>query len=161
REHHVRRAVQPVHDGVPAAVRVVELRLRHGVVHVDGREEERLRALHLVEAVDARRRLPCDAAGGRRAPGPALRGPPCGARARRVRTIGSSSLWAVDGSGTLPFSSSSQPLWIRSVASPPSCTICVGPRPFPKSSARDVKSQYSSRDSPLYAKTGMPFGASG
>ena len=33
------------------AVLVVELRLRYGVVHVDGREEERTVALHLVEAV--------------------------------------------------------------------------------------------------------------
>ena len=36
-----------------------------------------------------------------------------------------------------------------------------GPRPSPKSRAREVKSQYSSSDSPLKAKTGMPFGFSG
>ena len=49
---------------------------------------------------------------------------------------------------------------MSSVASPPSSTICVGPRPSPKSRARSVTSQYSSRVSPFQAKTGMPAGLS-
>ena len=72
-----------------------------------------------------------------------------------------SSLSAVSGAGTAPAFSNSTPLWMSSVASPPSSTICVGPRPSPKSRARAVKSQYSSSDSPLKAKTGIPRGCSG
>ena len=75
--------------------------------------------------------------------------------------MANSSLSAVSGSGTLPAFSNSSPLWMSSVASPPSSTICVGPRPSPKSSARSVRSQYSSSVSPFQAKTGMPFGFSG
>ena len=40
-DHHVGRAVDAVDQRVPAAVEVVELRLRHGVVDVDGREAQR------------------------------------------------------------------------------------------------------------------------
>jgi hypothetical protein len=52
--------------------------------------------------------------------------------------IAYSSLSAVSGPGTLPAFSNSRPLWMSSVASPPSSTICVGPWPLPKSSARAV-----------------------
>src|SRR5262245_14030782 len=50
---------------------------------------------------------------------------------------------------------------MRRVASPPSSTTWVGPRPSPKSSARSVRSQYSSRVSPFQANTGTPCGFSG
>ena len=70
-----------------------------------------------------------------------------------------SSLSVVSGSGTLPAFSNSTPLWISSVASPPSSTIWLGPWPSPKSRARSVHHQYSSRVSPFQAKTGMPAGS--
>ncbi len=81
-------------------------------------------------------------------------------RASRRSTIANSSLSAVEGAGTRPAFSNSSPLWIRSVASPPSSTICVGPWPPPKSRARSVRFQYSSRVSPFQAKTGTPAGLS-
>ena len=56
--------VDAVDERVAAAVLVVELRLGHRVVHVDGREEELAAALHLVEAVDAGGRLLGDALDG-------------------------------------------------------------------------------------------------
>ena len=52
----------------------------------------------------------------------------------------------------LPFSSST-PLWIKSVASPPSSTITSGPWPSGQVSALNVQSQYSSKFSPSQAKT--------
>ena len=82
-------------------------------------------------------------------------------RARSPRTTAYSSESALAGRGTLPACSNSNPLWMRSVASPPSSTICVGPLPPPKSSARSVHSQYSSSVSPFQANTGTPRGASG
>ncbi len=56
-EHDVGRAEDAVDERVAAAVEVVELRLRHRVVDVDRREQERPLLGHLVEAPDARRRL--------------------------------------------------------------------------------------------------------
>mmetsp|Transcript_9352 Transcript_9352/g.21252 ORF Transcript_9352/g.21252 Transcript_9352/m.21252 type:complete len:499 (+) Transcript_9352:944-2440(+) len=55
--HHVRGTHDAVGERVAAAVHVVELRLRDGVVDVDGREEEDALVLHLIETLDARRRL--------------------------------------------------------------------------------------------------------
>src|SRR4051812_26049722 len=63
-------------------------------------------------------------------------------------------------SGTLPAASYSVPLWMRRVTSPPSSTIWSGPAPLPKSRARSVHHQYSSRVSPFQAKTGTPAGFS-
>ena len=79
-------------------------------------------------------------------------------RPRSPRTTANSSESAVAGAGTLPAASNSTPLWMSSVASPPSSTIWVGPLPPPKSSARSVHSQYSSSVSPFQAKTGTPRG---
>jgi hypothetical protein len=56
-EHQVDRAIDPVDERVSTAVEVVELALRHRVVHVDRREEELTLLGHLVEAVDTGRRL--------------------------------------------------------------------------------------------------------
>ncbi len=47
-DHHVGRAVDAVDQRVPAAVEVVELRLRHGVVDVDRREQQLAGLDHLV-----------------------------------------------------------------------------------------------------------------
>jgi hypothetical protein len=60
----------------------------------------------------------------------------------------------------LPAFSNSRPLWIRSVASPPSSTSSVGPLPSGQSSACSVHHQYSSSVSPFHAKTGTPCGSS-
>src|SRR5690606_31854956 len=61
-----------------------------------------------------------------------------------------------------PFSSS-KPLWISRVTSPPSSTTSCGPRkpPLPsgKLSACSVQSQYSSSVSPFQANTGVPLAA--
>ena len=56
-DHHVGRPVDAVDQGVPAAVEVVELGLRDGVVDVDRREQQLARLDHLVQAVHAGRRL--------------------------------------------------------------------------------------------------------
>ncbi len=56
-DQHVGRPVDAVDQGVPAAVLVVELRLRHRVVHVDGREQQRAGLLHLVQPMHAGRGL--------------------------------------------------------------------------------------------------------
>src|SRR4051812_9753081 len=74
-----------------------------------------------------------------------------------------SSLSVVSGPGTTPAFSNSTPLWMSSVASPPSSTIWLGPNgkpfgPSPKSRARSVHHQYSSSVSPFQAKTGTPRG---
>ena len=55
------------------------------------------------------------------------------------------------GSGTLPAASYSLPLWIRSVASPPSSRIMLGPAPSGQRSAWSVHHQYSSSVSPFQA----------
>src|SRR3546814_1776520 len=47
--HHVGAAADSVYQAFAAAVLVVELRLRHRIVHVDGRERQGARLLHLVE----------------------------------------------------------------------------------------------------------------
>ena len=72
-EHDVGRAAEAVRQRVAAAVDVVELRLRDGVVDVDRREQELALLGHHVEAVDARRRLLGDAAHVRREAGVAAR----------------------------------------------------------------------------------------
>ena len=56
-DEDVGRAVDAVDERVAAAVLVVELALGDRVVDVDRREEQRARLVHLVETVDARRRL--------------------------------------------------------------------------------------------------------
>ena len=61
-EHDVGRARQPVGQRVAAAVDVVELALRHRVVDVDRREQQRAGLHHLVEPMHAGRRLFGDAA---------------------------------------------------------------------------------------------------
>mmetsp|Transcript_58892 Transcript_58892/g.80940 ORF Transcript_58892/g.80940 Transcript_58892/m.80940 type:complete len:329 (-) Transcript_58892:78-1064(-) len=55
--HHVRRAHDAIRQGVTAAVDVVELRLRHAVVHVDCREEQLTLRSHLTQTVHSGRRL--------------------------------------------------------------------------------------------------------
>jgi hypothetical protein len=72
-QHHVARAEDAVRQRVPAAVQVVELRLRHRVVDVDRREEERAGLHHLIEAVHAGGRLLGDTLQPLRDAGPALR----------------------------------------------------------------------------------------
>ena len=49
-------------------------------------------------------------------------------------------------------------LWTKSVASPPSSTMSVGPLPSGQTSASTVHHQYSGSVSPFQAKTGVPFG---
>ncbi len=61
RDHDVRGALDAVRQALAAAVEVVELALGHRVVDVDGGDEQATVALHLVQAVDARRRLFRDA----------------------------------------------------------------------------------------------------
>ena len=57
RDHHVGRALDAVDERLAAAVEVVELRLGDRVVDVDRREAQPLLLRHLVEALDAGRRL--------------------------------------------------------------------------------------------------------
>ena len=52
-DHDVDGAVESVHEGVAAAVEVVELRLRDGIVHVERGDEEFALLLEFVEAVYA------------------------------------------------------------------------------------------------------------
>ena len=80
-------------------------------------------------------------------------------RVSTPRTTPNSSESAVEGSGTAPAFSNSTPLWTRSVASPPSSRIMVGPSPG-QSRACSVHHQYSSSVSPFQAKTGTPRGDS-
>merc|ERR550537_1101922 len=61
-KHHVRRTHDAVRQRVTAAVHVVELRLRHAVVHVDRREEQLTALRHLLQPVHAGRRLLAHAA---------------------------------------------------------------------------------------------------
>ena len=63
--------------------------------------------------------------------------------------------------GTAPAASNSMPLWISSVASPPSSRIMFGPLPSGQVSICSVHHQYSSSVSPFQAKTGTPWGLSG
>src|SRR5690606_24469972 len=57
RDHDARRALDAVDERFTTAIQVVELRLGDRVVDVDGRDLERALLVHLVEAVNARRRL--------------------------------------------------------------------------------------------------------
>ena len=57
RDHHVGGALDAVDQRLAAAVEVVELRLRHGVVDVDRREPELAFLVHRVQALHARRGL--------------------------------------------------------------------------------------------------------
>ena len=84
---------------------------------------------------------------------------------RLSRFLITCSSWLPDGLLTKlssPFSSS-KPLWISRVTSPPSSTTISGPRkpPLPsgKLSASRVQSQYSSSVSPFQANTGVPVAA--
>ena len=56
-DHDVGRPLDAVGQRLAAAVKVVELALGHRIVDVDRREEQRPAAVHVVEAVDAGRRL--------------------------------------------------------------------------------------------------------
>ncbi len=67
---------------------------------------------------------------------------------------------ACSGSGTSPSFSNSAPLWMTSVASPPSSRIMFGPSPSGQESIWSVHHQYSSSDSPFQANTGTPCGSS-
>ena len=78
-------------------------------------------------------------------------------RKSRMTPHSSGSFFA-SNAGTAPAFSNSTPLWIRSVASPPSSTIRVGPEPSGHSIASRVHHQYSSSVSPFQAKTGIPLG---
>ena len=126
-DHHVGGAVDAVDQRVPAAVEVVELRLRDRVVHVDRREQQRAGFVHLVEPVHTGRRLLGDALDARRRPRATASGCSPSKRPSTPRITAYSSLSAVDGSGTLPAFSNSTPLWISSVASPPSSRSMFGP----------------------------------
>ena len=55
--HHVGRPLDAVDERLAATVEVVELRLGHRIVHVDGRALERALALHVVETMNAGGRL--------------------------------------------------------------------------------------------------------
>ena len=57
RHHHIGGAADAVHQALAGAVEVVELRLGHGIVDVDGRKQELALLGHVVEAMDAGRRL--------------------------------------------------------------------------------------------------------
>jgi hypothetical protein len=63
------------------------------------------------------------------------------------------------GSAQSEPSSISTPLWISSVASPPSSTMSSGPLPSAWLSASSVHCQYSSSVSPFQANTGTPVAA--
>ena len=144
-DQDVGAAVDAVDEGMAAAVLVVELRLGHRVVDVDRREEQLAVALHLVEPMDAGRRLlgdAADAVGDRRPPAGVLGQAPRSAARGRPSSLRES---AVAGSGTAPAFSNSTPWWTRRVASPPSSRIIVGPPSPGQRSACSVHHQYSSR----------------
>ena len=150
-DHHVGGAVDAVDQRVPAAVLVVELRLRHRVVDVDRREEQLARLVHLVEPVHAGRGLLGDALDALRRPGSTAAGPrpACGAARRGRRRTPRSRSSAV--SGTAPAASNSVPLCTSRVASPPSSRIMFGPPPSGHRSTCSVHHQYSSSVSPFQA----------
>jgi hypothetical protein len=77
-DQHIGGPVDPVDQGVAAAVLVVELGLGHGVVDVDGGEQQFARLLHLVEPVDTGRGLLGHAldGGGDTRPSPRVLGQP-------------------------------------------------------------------------------------
>ena len=56
-EHHIGRAIQAVNDRVAASIDIVELRLRHRVIDVDRGKQQRPALLHLIQTMDAGRRL--------------------------------------------------------------------------------------------------------
>jgi hypothetical protein len=127
-DHDVGGALDAVAERLAAAVEVVELGLRDRVVDVDGRDAELALLQHLVEAVHTGGRLLGDALpllGDLR--GPAERVLLMDALEEFLMTCSS---WEVDGvlTQSLP-SSSSQPLWMRRVTSPPSSTTSCGPLP--------------------------------
>src|SRR5438067_7117950 len=82
-------------------------------------------------------------------------------RRKVSRMILYSSESCSSGLGTAPAASYSTPMWISSVASPPSSTIESGPEPSGQVSICSVHHQYSSSVSPFQANTGMPDGLSG
>ena len=89
--------------------------------------------------------------------------PGCSASERRStsRMTPYSSESFSSGGGTAPAASYSAPMWISSVASPPSSRIEFGPLPSGQVSICSVHHQYSSSVSPFQAKTGTPCGLSG
>src|SRR6266702_3077788 len=71
------------------------------------------------------------------------------------------SLTLIAGNSSVPVASNSTPMWISSVASPPSSTMESGPVPSGQVSICSVHHQYSSSVSPFQANTGTPVGFSG
>ena len=128
-DQHVGGAVDPVDQRVAAAVLVVELRLRDGVVDVDRREQQLALLGELVQAMHAGRRLLGDALDLRRDLRPPLRVLLERALAAARARSGTPRSRRVAGSGTAPARSNSTPLWTSSVASPPSSRIMFGPGP--------------------------------
>jgi len=57
RQHHVGGAANAVHQAFARAVEVVEFRLGHGIVHIDGGKQQGLLLRHFVEAMNAGGRL--------------------------------------------------------------------------------------------------------
>merc|ERR1719421_24098 len=56
-DHDISGAHDGVWQGVSATIDIVELRLGHAIVHIDGREQELALGGHLLQAVHARGRL--------------------------------------------------------------------------------------------------------
>ncbi len=54
RHHDVSGALNPVRQRFATAIEIIELRLGHRIVHIDGRHQERAALEHLVEAMHAR-----------------------------------------------------------------------------------------------------------
>ena len=158
-DHHVGGPVDAVDERVAAAVEVVELRLGHRVVDVDGREQQMPGLLHLVEPVHAGGGLLGDALDALADAVPQLGVLVQGACEQLSTTVHSSESSSV-GSGTLPARSYSTPLCTSRVASPPSSRIMFGPSSGQPHSTCSVHHQYSSSVSPFQAKTGTPFGLS-
>ncbi len=50
-QHQVGRPADAIHQRVAAAIQVIELRFRDGIIHIEGREEQTALFVHLVESV--------------------------------------------------------------------------------------------------------------
>ena len=57
RNHHVRGTLNSVDQRLTATIEVIELRLRHRIIHINGRKEKLPVTLHLVEAMNPSRGL--------------------------------------------------------------------------------------------------------
>ncbi len=165
-DHHVGRAVDAVDQRVPAAVEVVELGLRDGVVDVDRREQQLAGLDHLVEPVHAGGRLLGHAFDALADARPALRvlARASASAATRI-TLNSSESALRRSRAPRRRASYSVPLCTSSVASPPSSRIMFGPAepssPSGQRSTCSVHHQYSSSVSPFHAYTGTPAGVLG